>query len=204
MAFTYSPTSSIVSSSDIFLTTDSIMSPLSPFHPLSPMSPLNHILTPDIPKPLVLSWATDEPRIGVYETIDNDPIVREKMINYYFDKLRDDWLLDEMNDLLAFFTYKDGKVHMIRALSNYNPDSIKDDTDAIAEKKVEYIEEHVFSKYDLEKFMKEYTRKADTRYVMIPKSEYPFRETLRKYIKRKIKKMILGGEKKQDGGVMYF
>jgi hypothetical protein len=168
------------------------------------MSPLNHILTPDIPKPLVLSWATDTPRIGVYETIDNDPNVREKMVDYYFDKLRDEYLLDEMNDLLAFFTYKDGKVHMIKRISDYNADSIAHDTDATAEKKVEYIEEHIFGKNDLKYFMKEFTKKTSTKYVEIPKNEIAFRETLRKYIKRKIKKMILGGEKKQDGGVMYF
>src|SRR5437868_1047576 len=77
---------------------------------ISPLT-FSPIFTPT--GPMTLSLEYSQPIIGFYETIDNDPDVRSKMLKYYFDLLRDDWLLDDLNDVLNYFTFKNGQVAMI-------------------------------------------------------------------------------------------
>jgi len=104
--------------------------------PFSVLGPLNN---------LTLSFEYSKPVIGVYETIDTNPEVRMTMINYYFDLIRDKWLLDDLNDILNYFTYANGKVDMIHNMDQYKSSNINNDTDAIAEEKVKYITKKIYS-----------------------------------------------------------
>ncbi|QKF93778.1 hypothetical protein QKU48_gp0320 [Fadolivirus algeromassiliense] len=175
MSIIYTPTSSVI-------LTDPI-SPLISEHVLTPISPF---------QPLTLSFEFSKPIIGVYETIDTNPEVRKKMTDYYFDLIRDKWLLDEINDILNYFIYKDGKVSMIKDLSEYNSNNISKDTDQIAEKKVEFIENNIFNKYNLIEVLTKFGKEINSKWVDFPKHEFFLRQVVQEYIVKEIKKKIKG------------
>src|SRR3990172_7372417 len=152
----YSPTSTgnIFTPASPFLPVD-VISPFIPISPLSPLSPL-YPLSPL--SPLTLSFDYSRPLIGVYETIDTNPEVRKKMTDYFYDVIRDKWLLDELNDILNYFVSKDGKISLISSFSGYSPTNISKDTDKIAEKKVEYIEEYFLTKHDVSAILSKFTK----------------------------------------------
>lgn len=181
MSILFSPASPMVLS-DIFLEADKIV----PVSPLS-LSPVFSILSP---KPLTLSFEFDRPMVGVYETIDNDPDVRKKMVNYYYDLIRDDWLLDDLNDILNYFHYKDGKVEMIHKIDEYSPSNINKDTDKIAEKKVEFIEKNIFTKNDLKHVLRKFVKETSSKWVLLPKNEFFLKKVIKEYILKDIRKKL--------------
>jgi len=136
--------------------------------------------------PLTLSFEFSKPIIGIYDTIDNNPKVRQKMIDYYFDLIRDKWLLDELNDILNYFIYNNGEI----SLTDYNKNNIYNDTDQIAEKKVEYIEKHIFSIANLTKLLKKFIKETNTKWVMLPKHESLLRYVVKKYLVKLITKKL--------------
>lgn len=163
-----------------------------------------HILTPISPfQPLTLNINEfSKPLIGVYETIDTNPEVRRKMAKYYYDMVRDKWLLDELNDVLNYVVVRDGKVSLIKNLSEYSPNNISKDTDDIAEKKVDFIEKELFTRNSLIEVLNKFTNETKTKWVDLPKNEYYLREMVKEYIIRKIRKQLKGekGDKGQKGG----
>ena len=186
MSFIFTPSSPYVFtdsilSSDVFLTSDNIISSVSPLSVFSPI--ITH------PGPLTLSFEYSKPLIGVYETIDTDPNVRKKMLDYYYDLIRDKWLLDELNDILNYFVYRDGKASMIKNISEYSPNNILKDTDKIAEAKVEALEKF-FTKYDLMKILEKFTKETNSKWVDLPKNNFFLRQVVKEYITKEIKKKL--------------
>jgi len=178
-----SPSSEQFVVSDNIVFSDNIVSSVSPLSVMSPIFPISN-------GPLTLSLEYSKPIIGVYETIDTNPEVRKKMLNYYYDLIRDDWLLDELNDVLNYFTYKDGKVSMISNISEYNSNNIMKDTDSIAEKKVEYVAKNIFSKYSLMEVLNKFTKETDSKYVDLPKNNFFLKKVVEQYIIKEIKKKL--------------
>ena len=196
MSIILTPTSSIYSPTSSIIVSDALVSPEVILSSLSPLSTLF--------KPITVSLEYSKPLISVYETIDNNPEVRAKMVNYYYDLIRDKWLLDELNDVLNYFIYKDGKVHMIKSSSDYNPANVAKDTDKIAEAKVEYIEKNILTKYDLAKFIAKFTRGTDSKWVDLPRNEYLFRSALKEYLLKLIRREMKGQKGGDDFGKFEF
>ena len=178
----YSPTSSIMMS-EALVSSEAILSALSP--PGSIYS-----------KPITVSFEYSKPLVSVYETIDTNPEVRAKMLNYYYDVIRDKWLLDELNDFLNYFIYRDGKVTMVKNLSDYSPNNISKDTDQIAEEKVKYINKNIFGRKKLAKLISKFTSETGTKWVDLPRNEFLFRKAVKEYLKKLIKRELKG----QNGG----
>jgi len=186
MSIIFTPTSSLYTPSSTFIISDPASDVLvSSEVILSSIFPM----TAPIP-PLTINLDYSKPLISFYETIDDNLSVREKMVNYYFDLIRDKWLLDEINDILNYFVYRDGKVSLIKDLSEYNPKNIAKDTDKIAEEKVKYIEKHVMDKYDLSKLLSKFTKETGSKWVNLPKNEFFLRIAVKEHLMHKIKKQL--------------
>lgn len=145
--------------------------------------------------PLTVSLDYSRPLLGVYDTIDTNPEVRHKMVNYYYDLVRDNWLLDELNDILNYFTYSDGKVRMISSLSDYSPKNISKDTDKIAEKKVEFISEFLLTRYDMTEILSKFTKETNTKWVNLTKHEFFLRQAVKEYLMKQITKKFKKSQK---------
>jgi hypothetical protein len=181
---TYTDVYTPISTSSVFLSDPFITTDVWPLSPV--MSPYS--------VPLTLSFDYSKPLVGVYETIDNNPGVRSKMIKYYYDLIRDQWLLDELNDILNYFTFSDGKVKMIPNLSAYSSQNIAKDTDKIAEKKVEYIEDTILTKYDMTEILNKFSKEMRIKWVDLPKHEFLLRQAAKEYLLKEIRRKL----KKQE------
>lgn len=192
----FTPSVSSLVYSDPYLSSDIVISDSfgnvglvsSPYSPLAPLSPF---------APLTLSFDYSRPLLGVYDTIDTDPHVRRKMLDYYYDVVRDKWLLDELNDILNYFKFSDGKVKMISSMSDYSPKNISGDSDKVAQKKVEYIEEFLLTKYDMDDVLSRFTKETNTKWVNLPKNEFFLRQAIKEYLMKQITKKL---KKAQSGG----
>lgn len=163
---------------------------------LSPISGLISTVSPFSPTHLTFNLEYSKPLIGTYESIDNLPYIRKKILDYYYDLIRDDWLLDDLNDILNYFDYNHDKVEMIKQMSEYNRDNVHKDTDDIAEKKVEFIEKHLFTKYDLFDVLGKFTEETGTKWVDLPKNEFFVKKLVKEYIMKSIKKELKRNMKK--------
>ncbi|AYV76960.1 MAG: hypothetical protein Barrevirus5_19 [Barrevirus sp.] len=193
------PTTFTTSSDPVFLPTGpSYYSPTSPYY-----SPINQTYVSSDPylntdffvsptlSPLTVSFDYDRPLIGVYETIDNNPAIRKKMIKYYFDLIRDKWLLDELSDILNYYEVDDdGKVRMIDSLADYSPTNTAEDTNKDAERKVEHIEETILTKYDLIDILNKFAKNLRIKWVDLPKHEYLLKQAVKEYLMREIKRKL--------------
>lgn len=185
MSIIFTPSSSIFTPSNTLLVSDPTSDIL-----VSSEVILSSIFPTTILPPLTISLDYSKPLISFYETIDDNLSVREKMVNYYFDVIRDKWLLDELNDILNYFVYRDGKVGLIKNLSEYHPNNIAKDSNKNAEEKVKYIEKHIMDKYDLTKLLSNFTKETGSKWVNLPKNEFFLRIAVKEHLIHKIKKQI--------------
>lgn len=171
----------IVTSSPLYTTT-SVLS-------TEPMLISPEVIFPnifDVKKPAIINFDYSHPLLGVYETIDNNVETRDKMVQYVYDLVRDKWLLDDINDVLNYYTYHNGEVKMINKMSDYSENNIDKDTDAIAEKKIKYITKTILDKYALQDIIDKFVKGTNTKWVNLPKNEF----FLMKYIKEQLIKKI--------------
>ncbi|MCJ7636538.1 MAG: DUF1160 domain-containing protein, partial [Nitrososphaeraceae archaeon] len=116
--------------------------------------------------------------------------VRKRLTKYYYDLVRDQWLMDELNDILNYYVYSDGNVRLIKSLSDYGPQNIAKDTDKIAEKKIEFIEKTILTKYDLIDILTHFTKNMRIKWVDIPKHEYLLRQAIKEYLVKEIRRKL--------------
>lgn len=193
--YVWTPPVSITSDNYVFTTptyTKNIITPQN-----SPINPytynVKNIQDSNLISPVsIYTVSTDylQPVVGFYETIDNEPSVRETMGKYFYDVIRDDWLLRDLSDILNYFKYTNGQVSFIEGYNQYNPSNTKNDTNEIAEKKVKFITKNVLTRYDLYDLMDKFKRKTGIKIVDIPKHTYLFKKVVSDYLMKKIKKHL--------------
>lgn len=141
-------------------------------------------------KPYTVNLDYSHPLIGTYETIDNDPIMRQKMVDYFYDLARDQWLLDEINDLLNYFKYDNGVVTMIKNKSEYHKDNINKDTDEIAQKKVKFITKTLLDKYTMEDILAKFVKGTKSKWVQLPQNKKYVMRMTQEYMTKLINKKL--------------
>jgi hypothetical protein len=178
-------------SSDIFTptTTYTPYSIVSPYLQTEPALVSSEIFfNPYLPaKPVTVNYDFSRPLISTYETIDTDPSVKNKILAYFYDLARDKWLLDDINDILNYFTYSGGEVKMISKLSDYSKGNIAKDNDDIAEKKVKFITKTLLDRYVMTDILTKFTKSTGTKWVNLPKNEYFVMKFTKEYLIKKIK-----------------
>jgi hypothetical protein len=141
-------------------------------------------------KPITYNFDYSRPLISTYETIDDDVNMRDKMVDYFYDLVRDKWLLDDINDILNYYKYDDKTVHMISSLSEYNKHNISKDTDKSAQEKVKYITKTIFDRYNMRSVLSKFTKGTNTKWVNLPKNEYYVMKFTQEYIMKLINKQL--------------
>lgn len=138
------------------------------------------------PKPVTLNLDYSVPLVSTYETIDDDPNMRNKMVEYFYDLIRDKWLLDDINDILNYFKYEGGEVK----LSEYSKNNINKDTNDTAEKKVKFITKNILDRHVIQKILHKFTNKTRTKWVELPRNEYFLMKFTKEYIIKLINKQL--------------
>ncbi len=141
-------------------------------------------------KPTIINFDYSHPLISSYETIDNNLELRQRMLKYIYDLVRDKWLLDEINSILNYYTYSNGEVKLISNMSDYSKSNISKDTNEIAEKKVKYITKTILDKFAMEHILNKFTKYTNTKWVNLVKNEYYLMKFIKEYIVKKITKLL--------------
>ena len=91
----------------------------------------SYINTPDVVdpnrmSPFLVSNSYNYPRfvVGYYPDLDKDPQVHNTLKKYYYYKLLDKWIYDDLKSLLAYISIEGGKAKLINSISEYNANSV--------------------------------------------------------------------------------
>lgn len=196
----YTPTSSLTS---LYLTSDSpvLFSP-SPYIPsdatITPFMPSLKSFTTIAPtligNTVVPTYTTIQPQFPLVPELDldNDERARSIISEYFYFKILDKWLYNDMVRLLAYLKVSGNNVDFISKVTDYNPKSTDSDTQESIEKKIKFIETNkIFTKDDIYNILKEFTRETNTKWAdLVNKQGSNVKDIIRRKLKHKMEKNI--------------
>lgn len=109
------------------------------------------------------------PSVGVYKNLNADPKIRKRITKYFYFKILDEWLDDELSHILNYLSHKNGKIK--KKKTNIKHHENKDKSN-VRKKKADYIEKYVLEKKHVYKLLDKYTSKNKVNwYDLIKKHE---------------------------------
>lgn len=147
------------------------------------------VLSPDSPIRGVINVNDySRPVMGFYNSLNDDPEFKSKIIKHYYYKLLDKWIPMMMTDIFGYMQIKDNKVVVVQNVSDYKP-STSDDMKVI-EKKIDFIEEKIVSKKNMYKYLSDFIKRYHIEWVDIPKYEKYMKKELHHALKKRFKQVI--------------
>jgi hypothetical protein len=117
--------------------------------------------------------------------LDNDEESKKKIAQYFLFKLCDKWLYGSMLKLLSYLKVHGNNVDVIDNLKDLNFTS--NDTQESIEKKINFIENNIFSQGDMYLLLKEFTRETNSKWADLIKNYSSFvKDKVKKVLKRKL------------------
>jgi hypothetical protein len=166
------PTSNLLSSVDSIL--------------FSPVSGLN---TPQYIPSLNISHVN--PTISSYYNLNADPRIHKKLAKYFYFKTKDDWLKNDLNDLLGYVVIKNNTVQLISKLSEYDKNIADKESSDIIEKKITFlVDKKYLSQRDMLRILIVFIDETNSEWITLPDKPHYIKKVVRKEIARKIKKDI--------------
>jgi hypothetical protein len=103
---------------------------------------LNTNLNPDRMTPFIATDYNNPFKIvtGYYPDLDKDPNVHRTLKKYYFYKLLDKWMYNDLKSLLAYVTIDNGNPKLINSISDYNPNSVNNSKEDDLTIRINFIE----------------------------------------------------------------
>lgn len=114
-----------------------------------------------------------------YFNPNDDPELHKSVIHYFYKKLTDIWLTTSMEKLLRFIKVEGGNPFIVRDYEEYKNNNDRGNQ----EKKIAYITERIFGKYDLEATLE----KLSAEYLL---NWYDMKHTHSDFIKQTIYKKL--------------
>lgn len=172
----------------IFMTPSSpILTPGTPviLTPSSPLTPWSELFS--------LKLVDTKPNVAViYESVNNNPHTKYRIVKYFYYKTLDKWLKDELSSILNYFTYHNGKVEMIKNMSEYK--EVNTDSEEVMNKKIEYIEKNVLGKYEMAKILLKLVKEDGIMWVDLPRKEFLIKTAVKEWFHRMIRKHLKEGK----------
>lgn len=144
----------------------------------SPLSPISSSIN--------LSYS--RPSVGYYENLNVDPEIQKKIINYFYYKTLDEWLSNELSDVLNLLKIKDGKVVVIDNYNEYKSSS--NDSNLVMEQKINYIEDNVLTKNMIKSLLNRIVSETNIEWVKLPKNSFLIKKHIENKLKKHLKKNI--------------
>jgi len=96
---------------------------------------------------------------GYYPDLDKDHTVHKTLTKYFYYKFLDKWLYNDLRSLLAYVKIDNGKARLINSMSEYNVNTVTDDTAVNLDLRVNLLEKLItkdFVKSILKKIVEKY------------------------------------------------
>lgn len=165
---------------------------------LSQLSPLSQFTTDTVLTTSVvrgdISLLAVKPT--VYVDIDtglNDSyIVQQDVTKYFMYKTLDKWIYTEFSSVLKYLIYKDGKVVLIKRIDDKDSNDVSKDSEKALEAKSDFIEKHILSESKTRAVLIRIMSELRLKWFELPYREDLVKDVMERYLKKKLKKMILG------------
>jgi hypothetical protein len=101
-----------------------------------------NIIDGDRMTPFIAPDYTNPLRIvsGYYPDLDKDPQVHRTLKKYYYYKLLDKWMYNDLKSLLAYVALDNGKAKLINSISDYNQNSVNNAKEDDLTLRINFIE----------------------------------------------------------------
>ncbi len=173
-------------------------SPVIPF-PLSPVSALAP--SPFVSAPVVMTldgppyktsvdFSYSQPLVSVYRDLEADPKVQKRMVKYFFYKVLDKWLFEDLKDLLGYLNVTGEKVSLISDTNKFNATSSEKDSVDVINKKADFIGKYIFTMSVMTKVLRKFVQEANASWYDLPKHEFFIRQVVRDNLEKALKLAI--------------
>lgn len=158
----------------------------------------NMTFATDSPIPLIPSWTVNKygfigrtvniqplhPSLNLNE----DATIQLKIVKYFMYKTLDDWLWDDLIDILGYLRVDSNGVHLVDSVDKKT--SVDKDSDSDLKKKVDYINEHYLTIQSTYKILKKYTEETKTNWYDLYKNKMFIKDMVKIYLKKKLREAI--------------
>jgi hypothetical protein len=132
----------------------------------------------------------------VYVDIDtglNDSyIVQKDVTKYFMFKTLDKWIFTEFPSVLKYLVYKDGKVSLVKNIKSKETNDVSKDSEKVLEAKADYIENKILSESKTRAILIRIMKELGIKWFELPYRENLVKEVMERYLKKKLKKMVMG------------
>lgn len=125
-----------------------------------------------------------------YGDLNDDKQVQKTVTKYFYYKVIDKWLYNDLLPLLAFLEIVNGEPQLIKSMDNYNVSKLAQDSTTDIKKKVEYMEHKIISKELVKHVLKKICSENNINWYSLNKHNGKVKKVLLKYIGSKIKNAI--------------
>jgi hypothetical protein len=125
-----------------------------------------------------------------YNDLNDDSQVQKTVTKYFYYKVIDKWLYDDLLPLLAYIEIDNGEPRLIKSLDDYNIEKLGKESESDTRKKVKYMENKVISKDLVKHVLKKICSENNINWYSLNKYSGKVKKILFKYLSDKIKNVI--------------
>ena len=155
--------------------------------------------SPDTPYVASVNFGYTTPVICVYDNLNADPVVHDRMTKYYYHKILEKWLHDDLLDILSYLKTKGNEIDIIDKMSDYQHGSAAKDSAPVREKKIEFIEQFFLTKSFVHRVINEFVISTPANWYDLYRHEYLLMSIFQKKLISRIKKAIMEKESLRNG-----
>lgn len=163
-------------------------------------------ITPSFPvvltQPSIYNRKTDSAFIGVnplnpsmvttgfYKDLNKDKSVQKTLSKYYYYKILDKWMYNNLKPLLAFVDIRSGKAQLIKSMEDYDVLKLEKNTPEDIEKKIQYMEKVLITKDMVRHVLKKICNENNLNWYDLDKHERKIKTVFYNYLLDKLKTSI--------------
>jgi len=134
--------------------------------------------------PTIPVMPTLMPSVVTYPDINSDKNLRHEIINYFYDKVVNNWLKYHYLDIYQFFVVTGGKVSLVKDLKQIETNTKNDPSEAALKHK--YIVENYLTEEDVFHLLNKFRKRNNLNLWDLKK----YSDEVRNYISHKVKKYL--------------
>jgi len=119
-------------------------------------------------------------------------IVQKDVTKYFMYKALDKWLYTDYKSALKYLTYKNGKVDLAKKINEKESVDVSKENTKELEAKSDYIGENILTETKTRALLLRIMKELGFKWFELPYREELVKDVIGKYIKKKLKKMVLG------------
>ena len=127
---------------------------------------------------------------GFYKDLNKDKSVQKTLSKYYYYKILDKWMYNNLKPLLAFVDVRSGKAQLIKSMGDYDVLGLEKDSSEDIEKKINYMEKILISKDMVRHVLKKICKENSINWYDLNKHERKIKTVFYNYLLDKLKTSI--------------